>query len=105
MCSQRVKLASLRAGKSSVGAEMIAGAGKCRADRSGSSGMANSERIHLDVVRPSLTRPILEGKATNLSKAGGLCSSFGYNARTIEGGWFRKDSGELGDPEVNESLV
>ena len=42
MCSQRVKLASLRAGKSSVGAEMIVGARKRRADRSGSSGMANS---------------------------------------------------------------
>jgi len=42
---------------------------------------------------------------TILSKAEGLCSSFGYNARTIVGGWFRKDTGELGDPEVDESLV
>ena len=53
MCSQRVKLASGSAGKSSVGAEMIVGARKRRAHRSGSSGMANSERIHLDVLRPT----------------------------------------------------
>jgi hypothetical protein len=33
MCSQRVKSASLRAGKSSLGAETIAGAPKRRADR------------------------------------------------------------------------
>jgi hypothetical protein len=51
MCSQRVKLASRSAGKSAVGTEMIIGARKRRADRSGSSGMANSERIHLDVLR------------------------------------------------------
>jgi hypothetical protein len=30
---------------------------------------------------------------------------FGYTAWMIEGAWFRKGRGELGDPEVDERLV